>query len=355
MIFKSILKPFIHSLYSLKRNGIMFLIVLTSVFGFFFSHPMNIIAQEELFPDLFSVSFSSENNGWTCGRWGTILHTENGGKDWEKQTSGTDYTLSDIFFKDSMYGWAVGDGGTIIHTNDGGRTWVKQKCPVDNFLQGVHFINVKEGWVVGDKTTIFHTKDGGANWEIAFSDKEFRLKKIYFTDEISGWAAGEYGYIYHTKNGGRSWNQQAGEFYYSMDTGEIVSGAYIFDIAVTDPSTVWAVGISGYISKTSDGGKTWVKQNSDFPKAHLFSVVIDENKTIIIGGNGTLFRSPDNGVSFFEIQDISPPITYIWIYDVCKRGGAGFVAVGKGQSIYMSDKNGVKWINVENIGESNVK
>ena len=65
--------------------------------------------QQELYDDLFSVSFPTEKEGWACGRWGTILHTADGGKTWIRQNSGTDFTLSSIYFVDSKNGWAVGE------------------------------------------------------------------------------------------------------------------------------------------------------------------------------------------------------------------------------------------------------
>ena len=46
--------------------------------------------------DLFSVSFPNEQQGWASGRWGTVLHTEDGGQSWVHQDSGVDYTLPSI-------------------------------------------------------------------------------------------------------------------------------------------------------------------------------------------------------------------------------------------------------------------
>ncbi len=54
-------------------------------------------ARARLQHDLFSVSFANENQGWASGRWGTILHTTDGGKAWTPQASGTDYTLASIY------------------------------------------------------------------------------------------------------------------------------------------------------------------------------------------------------------------------------------------------------------------
>jgi len=72
--------------------------------------------------DLFSVTFPAGTDGWACGRFGTVLHTSDGGKTWVRQDTQTDYTLSSIHFTDNKNGWAVGDEGAIIHTEDGGKT-----------------------------------------------------------------------------------------------------------------------------------------------------------------------------------------------------------------------------------------
>ncbi|MBI5439937.1 MAG: hypothetical protein HY900_01865, partial [Deltaproteobacteria bacterium] len=80
--------------------------------------------------DLFSVSFPTASQGWAVGRWGTVLHTADGGTTWEKQKTGVDDTLASVSFVDAQNGWAVGDRGTILHTANGGKTWEKQKSPV---------------------------------------------------------------------------------------------------------------------------------------------------------------------------------------------------------------------------------
>lgn len=92
--------------------------------------------QKKTGDDLLSVSFVDEKTGWSCGRWGAVLQTMDGGKTWRQQESGTDYTLISISFVDRQKGWAEGDMGTIIHTQDGGQSWEKQQSPVKHFLFG---------------------------------------------------------------------------------------------------------------------------------------------------------------------------------------------------------------------------
>src|SRR3990172_494846 len=71
---------------------------------------------------------------------------------WQIQKSGVSVTLWDISFVDSLHGWAVGDRGTIIATNDGGRNWTRRIEPVDTveFLR-VKFVDRQTGFVGGNQ------------------------------------------------------------------------------------------------------------------------------------------------------------------------------------------------------------
>jgi photosystem II stability/assembly factor-like uncharacterized protein len=297
---------------------------------------------KKLYHDLFSVSFPNEREGWVCGRWGTILHSSDGGKTWEPQQSGTDYTLSSISFIDSKNGWAVGNGGMILNTKDGGKSWVKQKSPVDYYLMGVHFANGQKGWIVSERTSILYTEDGGQTWKVQFKNRDFILKRVSFCDEYNGWAVGEFGFIYHTENGGKTWQRQAGEFKLSEKTGEMEGGNFLFDVVAINPQTAWVVGIDGYVSKTVDGGASWQKITNGITKTHLFGVSSDKQGNILIGGNALLLTSSDGGKTFRKAM-VEPPITYGWIYDIIPRSDAGFVAIGKRGWIYLGDKSGASW------------
>jgi len=291
--------------------------------------------QQKLYDDLFSVSFPTEKDGWACGRWGTVLHTSDGGKTWVRQNSLVDYSLSSIFFVNKQNGWAVGDEGTIIHTKDGGKTWDKQKSPVPFILMDVSFVTPLKGWIVTEQTHILCTDNGGKTWSIQFKDKDFILKAISFCDQLNGWTVGEYGYIFHTKNGGITWEKQAGKFEISASTGEPEGGNILFDVVAIDPQTAWAVGIDSYVIKTVDGGRTWQQIEIDVPKTHLFCIYAGKKETILIGGKGIFLSSADLGKTW-KIPLFKPPITYDWIYGVSSRGDSGFVTVGRNGGVYLS-------------------
>ncbi|MBT8342453.1 MAG: hypothetical protein HKP58_14475 [Desulfatitalea sp.] len=309
----------------------------------FFLMPVVSSAEMKIPADLFSVDFVSDAKGWACGRWGTIIHTADGGNSWTYQKSLTDYTLSSISFADARHGWAVGDGGTILHTQDGGQTWKKQANPSPVFLMGVTFVTPKKGWAVGERTTIVHTMDGGQTWQVQFSGEDFILRAVSFADELNGWAVGEYGFIYNTKDGGASWTQQGGKFEISMDTGDIIAGNYLFDVSAVDGDRAWAVGIEGHVIRTADGGQTWQVMDTGIVNSHLLAVAVDKSGHILIAGKGLMIYSNDNAARWHH-SVVTPSIEYGWLAGLASKEGAGFSAVGRDGCVYLGDREGKAWV-----------
>jgi photosystem II stability/assembly factor-like uncharacterized protein len=102
------------------------------------------------------------------------------------------------------------------------------------------------------------------------------------------------------------------------------------------------VGIDGTVTRTVDGGKSWEKQDGDFPETQLFGISSDRQGKIVIAGNRTLLTSSDGG-DRFVMPRIEPSIEYGWLYGISPRGSKGFAAVGKKGWIYISDGEGLSW------------
>ena len=97
------------------------------------------------------------------------------------------------------------------------------------------------------------------------------------------------------------------------------------------------------IAFTDDGGKNWCQVPADIPKAHLFSIEANhEGKNIVVAGDAVLLKSDDHGKTFHRL-DGEPTIAYGWLYDIGQRGDSGFVAVGSGQNIYLTDTQALSW------------
>jgi len=111
-----------------------------------------------------------------------------------------DAELTDVFFIDPDRGWAVGDRGVIWHTEDGGRNWQLQSSPVPCRLESVCFVDDRNGWIVGGwshpythKSTgvVLRTADGGQHWERIPRVSLPALRRVKFFDLRAGWALGD--------------------------------------------------------------------------------------------------------------------------------------------------------------------
>lgn len=146
---------------------------------------------------IYDIWFINENYG--CFSSVHLYHTANGGLSWKKTE---DYMglIKDLFFVDAYNGWGVGQCGTIIYTNDIGKNWQyqsefqwKDEDIKVSWLSSVYFIDRNNGLSVG-YNYIYSTEDGGKNWKIDSVDQSIFLNDIFFVGN-QGWIVGDKGVI----------------------------------------------------------------------------------------------------------------------------------------------------------------
>jgi photosystem II stability/assembly factor-like uncharacterized protein len=132
-----------------------------------------------------------------------ILHTTDGGANWNQQTTSVSSRFDDVFFIDQSHGCIVGIYGDIVLTTNGGTTWQEIPSGTSESLISVQFVDQNNGWIAGDAGTILRTRDGGFTWEEQWSGVATNtLTSICFVDTMNGWASGDGGTILHTTDGG---------------------------------------------------------------------------------------------------------------------------------------------------------
>lgn len=130
---------------------------------------------------LHDIQFVDEKEGWAVGDDGVVLHTIDGGKNWERQATGVRASLRSVhFFKNNaFFGWIAGrqelpDGkgsvGVLLSTTDGGVRWTQLLESSLPGLNRVTFVDPKTGYIFGDGSDqfpsgLFKTSDGGKTWE----------------------------------------------------------------------------------------------------------------------------------------------------------------------------------------------
>lgn len=93
------------------------------------------VTEIELAPDALIAAMavaSDQKHAWAVGTAGTIVTTEDGGRNWSTQSRDARTTLVGIhFLPDSLHGWTWGDDGLLL-TRDGGRTWMPAAEPTSD-------------------------------------------------------------------------------------------------------------------------------------------------------------------------------------------------------------------------------
>jgi photosystem II stability/assembly factor-like uncharacterized protein len=114
-------------------------------------------------PNLNAVHFASPESGWIAGEFGLILHTNDGGRNWNSQRYGSDLPqLYSVKFVDDRHGIAAGQAGTLLQTSNGGQLWSAINAPVKRDLYHVSF-DGERGMIVGDGVMLA-SRDAGSTW-----------------------------------------------------------------------------------------------------------------------------------------------------------------------------------------------
>lgn len=192
-------------------------------------------------------------SGETIGDTSLVRKTIDGGKTWQtvaKNFTPGNYEIEGISFIDEIEGWAVSYDAYILHTVNGGINWEVQDSIGYNPgfelpLRDIEFVNSDSGWAVGGlsgRMLIARTIDGGENWTY----EEFignSLQKVKFLNSKQGWTVGR-GYepfISETKDGGLTWTE-------STITPNLSGGQGFNSLSLTKDSTAWAIGTHLYFT-----------------------------------------------------------------------------------------------------------
>jgi photosystem II stability/assembly factor-like uncharacterized protein len=100
-----------------------------------------------------------------------------------------------------------------------------------------------------------------------------------------------------------------------------------------------AVGDSGTILSTTDGGASWAPQSSGTTNALLGVYVIDQNIAIAVGTNGTILRTEDGGQSWTP-QFANAAVNLFGVSFADANNG---IAVGDSGTILLTADGGQSW------------
>jgi len=115
------------------------------------------------------------------------------------------------------------------------------------------------------------------------------LYSITFTDINTGTAVGLSGIIRHTTNGGMNW--------FSQMSG---TSSTLYSVHFVNANTGTIVGSGGIIRRTINGGVNWFPQTSGTSQTLKFVYFINSNTGVIVGNNGIIRRTINGGINWFS-------------------------------------------------------
>ena len=274
---------------------------------------------------LFDVHFINQSEGWISGNTGLILHSTDSGNSWDELEAPANNTYYSIYFTDAFNGWATGYGGKIINTSDGGQSWNMQTPASSEFLYDIYFLDEYTGWAVGgdngsypsfiSQREILFTNDGGQSWTNQVNEShKSPLKSVHFSSIDNGYAVGESGIILHTTDGGSNWMEVMWDQSYHM-----------YDVYTTNSTTAYVIayylGLPHVpaIFKTTDGGETWTSQTfaEDVSLSSIY--FSDDMYGWASGGeNGAavLLKTTDGGETWeYDYPYEGEPLTKVFSFD----------------------------------------
>ena len=246
----------------------------------------------------------NENVVYACG-FCTILKTTNGGENWIAIRSGTlpceGRTYTGLWFTDENKGIFCVDNGYITRTTDGCQTLIDTR--LWGTLWDVHFKNDTTGVMVGSTTKAFRTTSSGANWDSVFlpySNVQTFVYSVTFVGN-KGWMISRNNIIYNTLNYGTSWDSLTTLQYNIGET----SGSIEFPTLLTG----YAGGSDRRLFKTTNGGLSWRQEDiSQFGNTG-FGGLYAYNDYIVwaVGPTGFILYTENGGLTESEtISNIIP-------------------------------------------------
>ncbi|MEA1996438.1 MAG: YCF48-related protein, partial [Gemmatimonadota bacterium] len=308
--------------------------------------------------------------GWAVGRLGVILHTDDRGRTWQPQHSGTSADLAKVQFIDGNRGWIAGGRtrmgetnesmrhdqrggyGYILHTADGGKTWHVQYAEQGRYLFGLYMLDENNGWACGERGHLLKTIDGGENWTATSNSGTLKwLYDIEFLDDPErGFAVGTDETVIATTDGGKSWSAVKAPSEWSYNGFLPIYKAIDFQ-----GEKGWIVGQNGVILGTENGGRSWTVQGGDLFKPGLRMLLdldnvhfADSRHGWAVGRLGSRIMATDDGGASWRLIPLPNRVSLSGVW-LGKEGHA--VVVGALGTVMLTENRGESWTRSKPIEE----
>lgn len=211
---------------------------------------------------------------------------------------------------------------------------------IEPFIFPTHLENIE---INGDTTLNFEVNNYGS-WKRLDIITSQTLRDIDFVDDHNGWAVGDSGTILHTVNGGDTWHQQV--FPFTQLPGYEDREDQLFAVEFID-STNGFIASTNSIFKTDDCGNTWnIKYTKSPDNGRFYDIEFLNSKIgFAVGGSffdgiSLLLKTIDGGDTWIDIT----PANCIALTNISTLDSSKIWICGVGSSYLYSADSGASWI-----------
>ncbi len=213
-------------------------------------------------------AFPGAKVGWVVSGEGDVIKTTNGGTSWKRQSTGG-MGVTDAFAVDASHAFISGATSAQpawnFSTSDGGATWTRMSSTgiVYWTADGICAASPKVVWIGVNNGTVFKSVNGGQGWTLSHPGGDGGWVNgidvgggtTVCAVGANGNLSGTPGEAWLSRDGGTKWSLQ-----HMAPSAE--SAPYGLNaVAFVSTTTGWVVGDHGQIFRTTNGGKSWTKQN----------------------------------------------------------------------------------------------
>jgi photosystem II stability/assembly factor-like uncharacterized protein len=252
---------------------------------------------------IYDICFAGPNSGFAAGYDGTLFKTNDGGQTWTSSyifANNVAPNVNGIQFLNENVGYAAHSYRLITKTTNGGNSWfavLPDSLTTTGHNYGLFFLNENLGWVCGQYTTsngvIHKTTNGGQTWTTYQNVVAKAIRAIAFKDENNGVAVGASITALYTTNGGATWQSATVN---GMTTGDLR------DVVYLTPTRLIACGTNA-ILKSEDGGHTWNLLPVSVPNLLYALTFKDAMNGYAVGTSGLVYQTTDGGDNWTQITD----------------------------------------------------
>jgi len=237
---------------------------------------------------------------------------------------------------------AVGDNGYIFTSTDAGNNWSTQsELTAGGFVQGLYGDQTGKIIAVGTNgpTQVIVSDDFGASWSpVALSLPAADLRSLQMFDATNGYAVGSSGKVWKTTDGGHSF-----EVYAGATTIQAFN-----DVNFYNTQYGMVAGNGGQVWKTTDSGNSWVTISNLGNTTGQNSIAMIDSITALVAGSSIINKTTDGGTTWTPITPGVPlgPMSRIRM----QSQSVGYMIGGSGTSqtgyVFKTTNAGNTWTNM---------